>query len=308
MKIAGATLALILTASSPAPIADPTSAPAAASAETIQGDSEPDLRMTIPVHIAGQGPYDFVVDTGSQRSIIATSIASRLALPPSRQLRILDLGGLETLETVQAAEIGIGSRSYHDLILPVVPDRHLGAAGVIGTDNLQRQRVVFDFSRNRMAVGDIKEVGGDAGYEIIVNARSKSGQLIITDATVDGIRVAVLIDTGAAGSIANRALQRALSQGNPQDRVTLVSVTGNEVPADIGMPKQFVIDRIAITGLVVAYADSPVFPALGLDKRPALMLGMRELRMFRRIAIDFGSRKVMFDLPPELSQVFPPGK
>lgn len=308
MKIAGATLALILTASSPAPEIDRVPAPNAAPAETIQGDVERDLRMTIPVRIGGEGPYDFVVDTGSQRSIVATSIAARLALPPSRQLRILDLGGLETLETVEAAEIGIGSRSYRDLILPVVPDRHLRADGVIGTDNLQRQRIVFDFARNRMAVGDASQVGGDGGYDIVVNARSKSGQLIITDATVDGLRVSVLIDTGASDSIGNRALQRALGQGNPPDRVTLVSVTGNEIPADVGMPKQFVIDRIAISGLVVAYADSPVFPALGLDKRPALMLGMRELRMFRRVAIDFSSRKVMFDLPAELSQLLPPDR
>lgn len=308
MKIAGATLALILTASAPAPEPSPIPAPEAPPSETIQGDVEPDLRMTIPVRIGGNGPYDFVVDTGSQRSIVATSVAARLALPPSRQLRIMDLGGLETLETVQAAEIGIGSRSYRDLILPVVPDRHLGADGVIGTDNLHRQRIVFDFARNRMAVGDAGQVGGDSGYEIVVSARSKSGQLIITDATVDGIRISVLIDTGASSSIGNRALQRALSRGKPLEQVVLVSVTGNEIPADIGMPRQLIIDRIAISGLVVAYADSPVFPALGLDKRPALMLGMRELRMFRRVAIDFGSRKVMFDLPTELTQVFAPDR
>lgn len=306
MKIAGATLALILTAGSPAPDTD--TMPAAATSEIIQGSPERDLRMTIPVHIGGKGPYDFVVDTGSQRSIVATSIAASLALPPSRQLKILDLGGPEIVETVEAREIGIGSRSYRDLILPVLPDRHIGADGVIGTDNLQHQRIVFDFARNRMAVGDAGQVGGDGGYEIVVNARSKSGQLIIADATIDRTRVSVLIDTGASSSIGNRALQRALSHRNPLDQVTLVSVTGNEIPADIGTPKQLVIDRIAISGLVVAYADSPVFPALGLDKRPALMLGMRELRMFRRVAIDFGSRKVMFDLPAELSQVMPPGR
>lgn len=218
MTIAGATLALILTASSPAPETAPLPVPEPPPAETIQGDIEPDLRMTIPVHIGSKGPYDFVVDTGSQRSIVAASIAEHLALPPSRQLRILDLGGSEILETVEAAQIGIGSRSYRNLILPVVPDRHLGAAGVIGTDNLQRQRIVFDFARNRMAVDDSGEIGGDGGYEIVVSARSKSGQLIITDATVDGLRVAVLIDTGASSSIGNRALQRALGRGEHRTR------------------------------------------------------------------------------------------
>lgn len=302
MKIAGATLGLILTASAPAPDFTPTPPATTVNAapEIIQGGVERDLRMTIPVHIAGTGPYEFIVDTGSQRSIVAASIAVRLALPSSRRLRILDLGGIETVETVEARELGIGSRSYHGLVLPVLADRHIGADGVIGTDNLQRQRIVLDFVRNRMSVGEAREVGGDGGYEIVVTARSKSGQLIITEAMIDGIRTAVLIDTGASSSIGNRALQRALSDRDPLDQATLVSVTGNEIGADIGRPRQLVIDKIVISGLVVAYVDSPVFLALDLERRPALMLGMRELRMFRRVAIDFGSRKVMFDLPEGL--------
>lgn len=313
MRIAGATLALILTAGAAAPETTPRatlpSAPPPApivnadgtATEVIEGGFERDLRMTIPVRIGGQGPYDFVVDTGSQRSIVSASTAARLALPPAGQLRIMDLGGIETVQTVEAREIGIGTRSYSGLVLPVLPDRHIGADGVIGTDNLQRQRVVFDFTKNRMAVEEASVAGSDNGYEIVVNARSKSGQLIITEAVIDGVRVAVLIDSGASSSIGNRALQRALRQRDPLDKAVLVSVTGNEVQADLGMPKQLVIDRISVTGLVVAYADSPVFPALGLARRPAMMLGMRELRMFRRVAIDFGTRKVMFDLPPGLA-------
>ena len=41
----------------------------------------------------------------------------------------------------------------------------------------------------------------------------------------------------------------------------------------------------------------PAFDALDLDERPAMILGMRELRLFRRIAIDFGTRRILFDLP-----------
>ena len=53
------------------------------------------------------------------------------------------------------------------------------------------------------------------------------------------------------------------------------------------------------TNLVVAYTDSPVFGVLDLEKKPALLLGMRELRLFKRIAIDFNSRRVYFNLPSE---------
>ena len=36
---------------------------------------------------------------------------------------------------------------------------------------------------------------------------------------------------------------------------------------------------------------------IGLADKPALFLGMREMRVFRRVAIDFPRKRVLFDLP-----------
>ncbi len=47
----------------------------------------------------------------------------------------------------------------------------------------------------------------------------------------------------------------------------------------------------------IGYADTPVFAQLGLDDRPALILGMQNLRVFDRVAIDFADRRILFDLP-----------
>ena len=49
----------------------------------------------------------------------------------------------------------------------------------------------------------------------------------------------------------------------------------------------------------ILFADSPTFHALGLADEPALILGMSELKLFRRVAIDFKTRRVLFDLPPQ---------
>ena len=47
------------------------------------------------------------------------------------------------------------------------------------------------------------------------------------------------------------------------------------------------------------FANSPTFHALDLSDEPALILGMSELKLFRRVAIDFKTRRVLFDLPPQ---------
>src|SRR3546814_18273537 len=37
-----------------------------------------DTRITIPIQIDGRGPWNFVVDTGSQRTVISRALAERL--------------------------------------------------------------------------------------------------------------------------------------------------------------------------------------------------------------------------------------
>ena len=119
----------------------------------------------------------------------------------------------------------------------------------------------------------------------------------MTNAVVDGIKVQVVIDTGSDTSIGNRALQRQLSKRGMQGTTTLKSVTGQTITADIGVAKRLQIQDAVFGNVLIAYADSPHFAALGLDKEPSLFLGMRDLRQLDRIAIDFSTRKIYFDLP-----------
>src|SRR3546814_3438362 len=45
-------------------------------------------RITLPIHIDGKGPFNFVVDTGSERTVISRELASKLALAPDDPVRI----------------------------------------------------------------------------------------------------------------------------------------------------------------------------------------------------------------------------
>lgn len=255
-------------------------------------------RMTVPVRIAEQ-PFHFLIDTGAQNTVLSIATAAQLALVPGGRARLIGVAGSQMVDTVEIDQIDLGRRSYYGIVAPLLEGRDIGADGIVGLDSLQDQRVLLDFRNKLMAIGDAKTLGGNSGYEIVVTARRRSGQLIMTNAMIDGVATDVVIDTGAESSIGNRALQRALSRRRGSEQTTLTSVTGQQIVADLGLARELKISSMSLRNVLIAYADAPPFESLGLAKKPAIFLGMRDLRSFNRVAIDFNTRRVMFDLPRE---------
>lgn len=254
-------------------------------------------RMTVPVQVQEKGPFRFLIDTGSQNTVLSTDLAARLSLAPGKKAKLVGVAGTQIVDTVEIDQLDLGKRSFYGLLAPLLRSEHMGADGILGLDSLQGQRVLIDFRKDLMAIDDAKQLGGNRGYEIVVTARRRFGQLIMADANIDGVHTDVVIDTGAESSIGNLALGRALARRS-KETTMLRSVTGQEIEANISYGRKLVIQDMALNNVVIAYADAPAFASLGLNKRPALLLGMRELRTFDRVAIDFEARKILFDLPP----------
>ena len=254
-------------------------------------------RMTVAVRVADQGPFRFLIDTGAQNTVLSTKLAERLALRSNKKARLIGVAGVQDVDTVMIDQIDLGKRSFYGLLAPLLSGENIGADGILGLDSLQGQRVQVDFRQGLIAVDDAKALGGNRGFEIVVTARRSSGQLIVTNAVIDGIKVNVVIDTGAEYSIGNRALQNALTRQNGQGTMVLRSVTGQEITADLAVARNLKINDMNFVNVAIAYADAPPFAALGLAEKPALFLGMRDMRALDRIAIDFSTRRIYFDLP-----------
>lgn len=257
-------------------------------------------RLTVQVSIGDKGPFRFLVDTGAQSTILSDRVAQALAIAPSGTAKVLGVAGQREVSVVALDNIQLGGRIWHGRRIPLLAGADLGADGVVGLDGLQNQRVLIDFARNRLTLVEADDPELRLrGFDIVVTARRQKGELILTNGLVDGVRADVVIDTGADISVGNPALQRALAQERAGYSATLHSATGQEINADIGMARQITIDAIRITSIPLAFTDSPTFAALNLQRRPALLLGIDALRLFKRIAIDFPRRRVMFALPPE---------
>lgn len=57
-------------------------------------------RMTVPVTVIGQGPFRFLVDTGSQNTVISNDLAARLALVPTARATLVSMGARRPVDTV----------------------------------------------------------------------------------------------------------------------------------------------------------------------------------------------------------------
>ena len=253
-------------------------------------------RMTVPVTIAGAGPYRFLIDTGAQATVVTPALAGDLALRRRGTAMLVAMGSSREVETVELDELEFAGRSISGLVSPLLQSNHIGADGILGLDSLQDTRVLIDFRERRMAVADAELEDSNSGYEIIVRARRKLGQMIITDAKIDGVRTAVVIDTGAQNSIANPVLLRKL-RARERHEMLSVDVLGTQIVSRAAFLKSLQIGRAELTNVQIGFSDSPIFAALGLERKPALVLGMNNLRVFDRVAIDFGERRILFDMP-----------
>jgi predicted aspartyl protease len=266
-------------------------------------------RMTVGVRIDGHGPFPFVVDTGAERTVISTELAAQLQLAAAPAARLLSLSEESLVPIVLIRKLAVSDTVVDTISAPALARDHLGAAGILGIDTLQRQRVVFDFKRGRMTVSPSaeREEHGD-GDEIVVRARSRFGRLVLADAAAEGQKIHVIIDTGAQLSVGNPALLQRLvasRRRNGPERLQITSVTGGMMTAQAAMLRKVRIGGVHLENMPIAITDSEVFRKLGLQQRPALLLGMDVLRSFDRVSIDFANRKVRFLLPGEASRSGP---
>lgn len=286
----------------PEPAADPAAEQLGYREHAVSG------RMTVPVAIAGQGPFDFIVDTGSERTVVSRELAERLALPAGPAVTLYSATDIASVATAQVPGLNFGARAVGAFRAPLLGERDLGAAGLIGIDALQSHRVHFDFEARQLTIEPsptnhqaLRQGAGDD--VIVVTARSRLGRLVVADARVNGQPVVAIIDTGAELSLGNMALFRALQSNArlPEGRIVpLTSVTGRTVDVDVRRTGRVRVGGLTLTDLNIAFADTPLFQELGYQRRPALLLGMNAMRAFRRVSIDFRRRQVRFELPLSL--------
>lgn len=260
-------------------------------------------RMTVPVRINNSDPVDFIVDTGAERTVISGDLAQRLALEAGPQLRLATITGPTTAPSFYIEELTLKSHKVEGIEAPALERANLGANGLLGIDSLEDSKVLLDFRTKHLEVLP-SSIGKRPGKleqgMIVVSARKRAGRMILSSAEVDGVKVDIILDTGAQASMGNFALRDRLRRRHLRFDyvpVKMKSVTGKELHGDFSQIRDIRIGSFNVNNLPVTFADNYAFDALKLKDRPAILFGMDALKLFDRVVIDFGNRRVAFDLP-----------
>ena len=269
-------------------------------ADEMRLHSDATERMTVPVHIAGTGPYRFLVDTGADRTAISHDVATRLGLVLGETASLHSMTGISTVETATVPNLQLSRSKMRIVDAPLLDAAKMGADGILGTDSLHSQRLILDFENNLMTIVPAEQrVSPKDEGDIVVYGRMRNGRLIVTNAVADDNNITVVVDTGSQVTVGNEALRRrlgkdALSRGGA---VNIESVTGEILPGEYTWVKKLEMGGVTLKNLAVVFADAHTFKRLGLDKRPALLLGMNALRAFKKVSIDFAHKKLRVMLP-----------
>lgn len=271
--------------------------------EDVQFRTGADTRMTVPVTLSGTGPYRFLVDTGADRTAISRELAARLNLVPGAEAELHSVTGVSTVATATLPQLQLTRKPMKVIDAPVLDSANIGADGILGVDSLRSQRIMFDFKAQSMAIvpsatPDFRDEPGT----IVIEARRKNGRLIVANAAANGHDVTVVLDTGSQICIGNSALRSELRGRNlvdPIETVQLESVTGEKLQGDYMFVKEVEIGGVTLRNLAVVFADAHTFRQLGLDNKPAILLGMNAIRAFKKVSIDFANRTFRIVLPEE---------
>lgn len=266
-------------------------------------------RLSVPVHIDGKGPFEFVVDTGSNRSVVSTEVAKACGLPDEGQAMVNGILSAEPAPLVKVRRMRVGEVVSANLLLPKVLRSRVGADGILGLDMLRNRRIVLGFQDQTfeispsdigMQVGRGRNTRLDSPYQpVTVPARFQDGQLVIIDAEAVGRPVTAFLDSGSQVTVGNRAVQAAALAGRPDlagrlIHSELISATGQKASAEFGVLPGLRLGGLPIAAPLVAFADLHIFDLWDLQSRPTILIGVDTLRRFERVAFDFSRKLITF--------------
>jgi len=196
-------------------------------------------RPTAKVMLNGQGPFQFMVDTGSTTTVITNRLLERLGTKSTGVATVVGTTGSADMPVARLDRVDCGVMTKEKLRVAVLPESSLATGdGILGADMFAGRRLAFNIRQKQVRVEPTRR----STRKALANMRVRKGLLAEIDGKVGTVRARLMLDTGAQNCIANMALSDALQKHHPRlqrvDNVRVYGVTGHKVVGQfIAMPR-----------------------------------------------------------------------
>jgi predicted aspartyl protease len=255
-------------------------------------------RPTAKVTINGKGPFDFLVDTGSNTTVLAARIALEVGAVATGVATVHGTTGDAEMPVAQVHELSTGVAVQRNLRVAVINDSYLSAqAGILGADVFASKRLTFDIAGKQVSVSAPDR---RARAPLQAPLRIRNRMLAEIDGRVGRYAGRLMLDTGAQNCLINPAFARLVRRGYPKlrvvERVVISGVTGHRMTGDYLELPDVKLGDMSIRDAGAVIVDAPVFRVWGLENEPVLIVGVNVLSRLASFSIDYGARR--FDAIP----------
>jgi len=258
--------------------------------------------ILLPVKVNGQGPFEFILDTGAGTSLLSPETAQKVGAKIISAKEGHSAGGKVSVSLAKVDSLAVGETKLEDVDVGIVDlsqiAKTIGAPidGDLGYNFLNRFQITIDYGQCEIRFDDPKradDLGRSARTEVPLRLAHPAKPLILVDAYLNGRGpFQFAIDTGTSTTAITPELGKQLGMaGSPVGPVT---TGGTHVDVTAGSVQAFAIGGAKVDNMAVIVADFFTMLNQAVGAKLDGIVGYNFLRNY----------KVVIDYPSEVFRLF----
>jgi len=258
--------------------------------------------ILLPVCVNGQGPFEFILDTGAGTSLLSPDLAQKIGAKIIGAKEGQSAGGKVSVSLAKVDSLAVGETRRDDVDVGIVDLSHIGKAigakidGDLGYNYFNRFQITIDYSNCEIRFDDPKGVeyfGTSARAEMPLRLANPAKPLILVDTYLNGRGpFQFAIDTGTSTTAIAPELAKQLGlAGSPIGPAT---TGGSHVDVTAASLQSFAIGRSKVDNMAVVVADFFTVLSQAVGAKLDGIVGYNFLRNY----------KVVIDYPNEILRLF----
>jgi predicted aspartyl protease len=261
--------------------------------------------ILLPVEVNGEGPFEFILDTGAGTSLLSSELGQKLGIKILGSKEGQSAGGAVSVSLAKLSSLAVASAKLDNVDVGLVDLSHIGKTvgakidGDLGYNFLKHFRITLDYRKSEIRLDDPKRFGSTgrstAVTEVAMRLANPAKPLILVDVYANGRGpFQFAIDTGTSTTAITPELAKQL--GMASSPIGPATTGGAHVNVTAGVLQSFQVGGAKIDNLAVVVADFFTMLSNAVGAKLDGIVGYNFLRNY----------KVALDYPNETLSLFTP--